>query len=132
MALVEIEYTQKQEQTKQVVAAQTKVAVAEQDKLQQKIAYEGAIMEAKKIKELADAEAYAKAKVMLADGALDKKLEAYVDVQKSWARAFADYKGNVTPTYMMGGNGGQNSAQQFMEIMSMKAARDLHLDMSNK
>src|SRR6185436_9042559 len=40
-ALVEIEYQQKQEQTKQVVEAKTKVKVAEQDKLQQKIAYEG-------------------------------------------------------------------------------------------
>jgi ribosome modulation factor len=35
--LVEIEYQQKQEQTKQVVAAQTKVEVAKQDMEQQRI-----------------------------------------------------------------------------------------------
>jgi hypothetical protein len=133
-ALVEIEYTQKQEQTRQVVEAQTKVLIAEQDKVQQKIAYEGAVLEAKKIKELADAEAYSKARVMQADGALDKKLNAYIEVQKSWANAFAQYQGQVAPTYMMGGGtgGGYNAAHNFMEIMTMKAAKDLNLQMQNK
>ncbi|MDB5257567.1 MAG: domain / Band 7 family protein [Chitinophagaceae bacterium] len=133
-ALVEIEYTQKQEQTRQVVEAQTKVMIAEQDKIQQKIAYEGAVLEAKKIKELADAEAYSKARVMQADGALDKKLNAYIEVQKSWASAFAQYQGQVAPTYMMGGGtgGGYNAAHNFMEIMTMKAAKDLNLQMQNK
>lgn len=131
--LVETEYQQKKEQTKQVVAAQTKVAVAEQDKLQQKIAYEGAIMEAKKIKELADAEAYAKSKIMKADGALDKKLAAYVQVQTAWSVAFSKYTGSITPMYSMGGNSGNtNAATNFMELMTMKSAKDLHLDMSNK
>jgi hypothetical protein len=76
-ALVEIEYRQKQEQTKQVVAAQTKVEVAKQDMEQQRIQAAAAELEAKKIKTLADAEAYAKQRVMSADGALDKKLAAY-------------------------------------------------------
>ncbi len=134
-ALVEIEYEQKQEQTKQVVAAETKVKVAEQDKLQQKIAYEGSILEAKKIKELAEAEAFAKQRVMVADGALDKKLAAYVEVHKHWAEAFSKYQGDVTPTYMMGNSyspDGNNAAQNFMELMTMKTARDLNIDMKNK
>ncbi|MFQ3576272.1 MAG: SPFH domain-containing protein [Cytophagales bacterium] len=134
-ALVEIEYTTKQEQTRQVVEAQTKVKLAEQDKLQQKIAYEGAMLESKKIKELADAEAYAKARVMQADGALEKKLAAYTEVQKYWAEAFSKYQGQVTPTYVMGGgatSGSYNAAQQFMELMNMKTARDLNLDLKNK
>ncbi len=134
-ALVEIEYQQKQEQTKQVVAAQTKVEVAKQDKIQQQIAWEGSILEAKKIKELANAEAYAKKQVMIADGALEKKLAAYVEVQGFWAEAFGKYQGSVTPTYMMGGSyapGSNNAAHNFMEIMSMKAARDLNLDLRNE
>ena len=131
--LVEIEYAQKQEQTKQVVAAQTKVEVAKQDMEQQRIQAQAAELEAKKIKTLADAEAYVKQRVMSADGALDKKLAAYKDVQRYWAEAFKGYQGNVTPQVVTGGNAGSvNGATQFMEIMGVKAARDLNLDLKNK
>ncbi len=131
-ALVEIEYEQKQEQTRQVVEAQTKVKVAEQDKLQQKIAYEGAILEAKKIKELADAEAYAKSKIMKADGALEMKLKAQVEVQKVWADAFARYTGAIVPQIQTGGGSVGNGALNFMDIMTAKTARDFALDLKNK
>lgn len=130
--LTEIEYEQKQEQTKQIVAAETKVELAKQDKLQQQIAYEGSILEAKKIKELADAEAYAKAKVMQADGALDKKLDAYKEVQGYWAEAFGAYKGNIVPLYQTGGSAGQNGMGTMMDVITAKALRDLNLDMDNK
>lgn len=130
-ALVEIEYEQKQEQTRQVVEAETKVKVAEQDKLQQKIAYEGAILEAKKIKELADAEAYSKSRIMQADGALEMKLKAQVEVQKAWADAFSKYTGAVVPQIQSGG-GSVNGALNFMDIMTAKSARDFALDMKNK
>lgn len=131
--LVAIEYATKKDQTKQVVEAETKVRVAEQDKLQQKIAYEGAILEAKKIKELAEANAYAKRTEMQADGALEKKLKAYVEVQEKWADAFSKYTGNVVPQIQSGGTGGStNGAVNFAEIMTMKAQRDLALDMKTK
>lgn len=129
--LVEIEYKQKQEQTKQVVAAQTLVEVAKQDLLKQEIAKQAAEKEAQKIKILADAEAYAKQRVMAADGALDKKLAAYERVQKNWAEAFSKYQGNVVPTISSGGSYG-NGGINFMEIMGAKAARDLSLDLKNK
>jgi SPFH domain / Band 7 family len=131
-ALVEIEYQQKQEQTKQVVEAQTKVKVAEQDKLQQKIAYEGAILEAKKIKELADANAYAKQRIMQADGALEMKLNAQVEVQKVWADAFSKYTGAIVPQFQTGGGPTTNGAINFMDIMTAKTAKDFALDMKNK
>jgi hypothetical protein len=131
-ALVEIEYQQKQEQTKQVVEAQTKVKVAEQDKLQQKIAYEGSILEAKKIKELADANAYAKQRIMQADGALEMKLNAQVEVQKVWADAFSKYTGAVVPQIQTGNGQTTNGALNFMEIMTAKTAKDFALDMKNK
>jgi SPFH domain / Band 7 family len=131
-ALVEIEYQQKQEQTKQVVEAETKVKVAEQDKLQQKIAYEGAILEAKKIKELADANAYAKQRIMQADGALEMKLNAQVEVQKVWADAFSKYTGAIVPQFQTGGGPTTNGAINFMDIMTAKTAKDFALDMKNK
>lgn len=131
-ALVEIEYQQKQEQTKQVVEAQTKVKVAEQDKMQQKIAYEGSILEAKKIKELADANAYARQRIMQADGALEMKLKAQVEVQKVWAEAFSKYTGAVVPQIQTGGGPTTNGALSFMDIMTAKTARDFALDLKNK
>lgn len=131
-ALVEIEYEQKQEQTKQVVEAETKVKVAEQDKLQQKIAYEGAILEAKKIKEMADAQAYSKSKIMKADGALEMKINAQIEIQKAWADAFSKYTGAIVPQFQTGGNSGGNGALSFMELMTAKTARDFALDLKNK
>lgn len=131
-ALVEIEYQQKQEQTRQVVEAETKVKVAEQDKLQQKIAYEGAILEAKKIKELADAEAYAKSRIMQADGALEMKLKAQIEVQKAWADAFSKYTGAIVPQFQTGASAGGNGALNFMDIMTAKTAKDFALDLKNK
>ena len=81
-----------------------------------------------------EGEAAKKKAIMQADGALDKKLEAWVKSQEYWSAAFASYKGNVVPYYVAapGNNSSGNGATQFMEIMGMKAARDLNLDMSNK
>lgn len=74
-----------------------------------------------------------KSLIMKADGALDQKLQTYKEVQKYWAEAFANYGGNVVPTFSGGGAAGnQNGALQFMDIMGAKAARDLSLDLSNK
>lgn len=131
-ALVEIEYQQKQDQTKQVVEAETKVKVAEQDKLQQKIAYEASILEARKIKELADANAYARQRIMQADGALELKLKAQVEVQKVWADAFSKYQGAVVPQIQTGGGPATNGALSFMDIMTAKTAKDFALDLKNK
>jgi len=131
-ALVEIEYQQKQDQTKQVVEAETKVKVAEQDKLQQKIAYEASILEARKIKELADANAYARQRIMQADGALELKLKAQVEVQKVWADAFSKYQGAVVPQIQTGSGTTTNGALSFMDIMTAKTAKDFALDLKNK
>jgi len=131
--LVEIEYVQKQEQTKQVVQAQTLVELAKQDLIKQDIALQASAKEAAKIKTLADAEAYAKQRVMSADGALDKKIAAYTTVMQYWADAFGRYQGAMVPTYMMGGNGSAgNAGTNFMQLMSMQAMKDLNLNLNNK
>lgn len=129
--LVEIEYFQKQEQTKQVVAAQTQVELARQDLAKQEIARQAAEKEAAKIKVLADAEAYAKQRVMQADGALDKKLNAYIQIEKAKWDAFSKYQGALVPMYQGGGANG-NNAISFMELWNAKVMRDLSLDMKNK
>lgn len=127
--LVEIEYEEKQRQTQAVVQAETDVKLAEKDKEKQMIALEAAKLEAQKIKALSDAEAYAKRRIMEADGALEKKLDAYKDVQQMWATAFQNYKGDLVPKFQTGTQkGGGNAGLDFMEIMGAKAAMDLNLD----
>lgn len=130
--LVDIEYEQKQEQTKQVVAAQTLVELAKQDLIKQDIALQASVKEAQKIKTLADANAYDKQRAIQADGALDKKLATYERVQAGWAEAFSKYTGSLVPSVVTGGGGGNQNGLNFMELMSMKAAKDLALDLTNK
>jgi hypothetical protein len=40
--------------------------------------------------------------VMDADGSLEKKLQAYIEVSKLYANAIKDYKGNWAPSVVMG------------------------------
>ena len=82
-----------------------------------------------------EGEAQRRQLVMNADGALDKKLEAFVKTQELWADAFKSHTGPLVPTLQMGGNGtnGSNAVsntQQFMDLLSAKAAKDLALDLS--
>src|SRR6185295_5522124 len=96
-------------------------------------AYEGAILEAKKIKEMADAQAYARSRIMQADGALEMKLNAQVEVQKAWADAFSKYTGSIVPQFQTGAGGGNgNGAISFMDIITAKTAKDFALDMRQK
>jgi regulator of protease activity HflC (stomatin/prohibitin superfamily) len=78
-----------------------------------------------------EGEAAKKRAAMLANGALEQKLEAWVKVQGYWANAFQNYTGSMVPAYNVGGNGGNvNAGTQFQELMMMKAARDLGLEFS--
>jgi len=81
---------------------------------------------------LGQGEAERKKLVMRADGALDKKLQAWLQAQQAYATAMAGYKGAWVPSIVMGGEGGGagNGAQAFMDFFMLKAARDLSLDMS--
>jgi hypothetical protein len=131
--LVTIEYQQKQEQTKQVVAAQTQVELAKQDLERQSVMEKAAFKEASKIKILADANAYEKQRDIQANGALEQKLEALVSINTVWANNFGKYTGNIVPTWMGGGSGGTTNAfQDQMNIMNLKIMKDLNVDLKNK
>lgn len=81
----------------------------------------------------ADADGGYKKALMQADGALDKRLEAYVETQKIWAKSVSDYKGNWVPAITSGGNAGGNGAGSGMEtlvnMLSLKTAKDLGFDL---
>jgi len=80
----------------------------------------------------AEGDAAYKQKVMSADGALEQKLAAYVEVQKYWAENIPKYNGQWVPAVVMGeGNSSTNSsAQALIDMLSVKTAKDLSLDMS--
>jgi len=113
---------------KQVTEAQQKLEVAtlaaleaEQFKREQILRGEG--------------EAERKRLVMEADGALDPKLQAYIEVNKNYASAIASYTGAWVPQFVMGGTPGQeteptNGAQTLIDLLSAKTARDLSLDLT--
>ena len=94
-----------------------------------KVDAETAKQEAMATKTRADAEAYAKKAVIMADGALDKKLKAFVSTQTVWADAYA--RRNV-PSMVMGGGsdqaGGNADTSQFMAMMQALTAKQLVLD----
>jgi hypothetical protein len=129
--LIEIEYEQKQDQTKQVVEAETKVKVAEQEKLQNKIAYEATLFKVKERQAVADVAAYEKKTTIQANGALELKIDAWLKAEEfKWA-AFGKFQGNIMPQIQSGNNpGGPSNALSFMEVMSAKAARELALDLN--
>lgn len=82
----------------------------------------------------ADADAEANRKMLVSDGALDKKLGAWERVMGKWAEAYANAK-NVPNVVMGGGNAGSNgaaSAQQIMDMIGVKMAQDLEVSVKPK
>lgn len=80
-----------------------------------------------------EGEAAAKQLIMNADGALDPKLKTWLESQKAWADAFANFQGQLVPGVVWGGGASgspASGATQFMEIMGAQAARQLNLDMT--
>ena len=84
-----------------------------------------------------EGEATKKKLIMTADGALKQKLEAYERVNQHWAAAWQNNGASIVPTLNSGGAGGTgdngaNNLATFVDLMSMKAAKDLNLDMKVK
>jgi hypothetical protein len=80
---------------------------------------------------LGEGEAERKKLVMNADGALDKKLEAWRIVNGYYAEAIKDYQGAWVPSIVMGNSAatGTNGGQALLEMLTAKTAKDLALDM---
>ena len=107
-----------------VTEAEQKMEVAKLDKVAAEYTKQKEIL-------LGEGEATRKRLVMQADGQLKVKLDAYIKVQGLWADAVAKYGGNWVPQTVLGGGSGSNGlngAQAFMNIMTIKAARDLNFE----
>lgn len=114
------------------------VAITKGEQLKEVAALSLAAAELKKQEDIALGEGEAKRRqlVMEADGALEKKLDAWVKVQGLYASAISAYKGNWVPQVSMGSNatnGPSNGALSMIDLLTIKAAKDLglELEMSN-
>ena len=93
--------------------------------------------EQKKLAEIAlgEGESQRRKLVMEADGALEKKLEALVSINKAYAEAIAQHQGPLVPSVVMSGSGGpagnQVGATQLLELLTAKAAKDLSVDLNS-
>lgn len=82
--------------------------------------------------ERGEGEATRRKLVMEADGALEKKLAAFIEVNKAYAQAIGQHQGAWVPSVVMGqGPGVQaNGAQALIDLFTAKTAKDLSLDLS--
>ncbi len=128
----QIQLTTEAETRKQlaVTAANQRAEEAAIDRDTARIRLEQAKIDAESRQVSADAAAYEKRAIIEADNALQQKLDAYVKAQGFWADAFAK---RAVPQTVFGGAGGgvggtDNDVQDFLNIMTMRAARDLSVD----
>lgn len=110
------------------------VTKAEQEKEVARLHAEAAELTKKEQILLGEGESRRRQLVMEADGALDKKLAAYVSVQKAYADAISNYGGAWVPSVVWGGAGGSGAvpgggAMQMIELLGIKAAKDLAIDL---
>jgi hypothetical protein len=90
------------------------------------LALDTAKLEAQTTMTNAKADSDARKLAMAADNALEKRLNAYVEVQKAWAAAAAAHR--PTPDVQFGANGGSSpNAYQLMDLWTVRAAKDLNV-----
>jgi hypothetical protein len=130
-------YVKEQEKVKAVVKAQQDKEVAELHAEKQKNVAEldskAAAFEKKANILRGEGEGARKRAVLSADGALQQKLNAWVEAQKFWADAYSQRK--VPSMYFAGGgkDGGPDKQSLNMEtMMSVWLAKSINLDMTVK
>lgn len=116
-----------------LIEATKKLEVADKDRQTAEIHLKIADLE-KQAKVLeAEGESTYKQKVFMADGGLLPKLEALTQINKVWSEAYAQRK---VPSVEMSGNssgsGTDTNTLAFMNVLAIKAMKDLALDMNIK
>ncbi len=122
-----------QEQYRRITMADTlkKESVIEKERME--IELETAKLEAQRIEALAEAESNKREKLMAADNALEKRLDAFVEISKAYAAAIKD-KQMVPGIVISGGGagGGVPNASDLISLLTAKAANDLGVAVSEK
>jgi regulator of protease activity HflC (stomatin/prohibitin superfamily) len=133
MKVDQIELTTKAETDKKqtLIAASKQREQAEIQKQTSLVLLDKAKIDAEAVRVAAEAEAYKKEKILMADNALAQKLEAEIEIQKVWADAYAK---RAVPQYVFGGTdgetptGGDTETTRFMQLMTVDAAKRLAYD----
>lgn len=135
--VMQSKYEKEQEKIKAIVEAQQQKEVAELHAEKELAVAKLMRLAAKEEKQrqilLGQGESERKKLVMKADGALAQKLEAWKEVNRYYASAMKEYKGQWVPNVVMaGGQKGQNinAAQSLLDLFMVKTAKDLSLDMT--
>lgn len=116
---------------KQEAVKASAVTIAERERDVAKLQQEAAGYTKQRDILLGEGEGAKRRLIMQADGSLDQKLKALIRINEVWAIATANYKGAWVPSVVMGqGTQGGNGANAMMDMLSVKAARDLSLNMS--
>lgn len=131
-AVVEAKYAAEKIAAKEVVDAEKKVKLAVQQKLEAKEKADAALHYKVEQIRRGEGEAARKKLVMQADGALEQKLAAWKEVNANYASAIGKHK--LVPDVQMGstGEGSATPATELVNLMMVKTAKDLQLDMSMK
>lgn len=130
---VQIEQTTQAETEKQLtlINAERERRRAEIEKQTAELLRDKATTTAQATKITADAEAHAREVTIKADGALQTKLDALIEINKAWAQAAA--KAPVPSITMGAGQSGatgrQDEISQLMGVLAAKAARDMALEL---
>lgn len=115
----------------QEVKKATAVTEAEQKKAVAQLELDTAELTKQAAIKRAEGDAEARKLVMAADGALEKKLAAYVEVQKAYADVLG--KQPLVPQIAMGaGSSSGSQGSNIMDLLQAKTARDLALDLGVK
>jgi regulator of protease activity HflC (stomatin/prohibitin superfamily) len=115
-----------------IINAEREKERAEIERQTASLIFEKVKIDGQSTKTFADAEAYAKEAAIKANGALEQRLAAIIQINEVWAKAAA---AAPVPGIVMGGSqGGSTSRQdeiaQMMAIMAVKAAKDLQVDLA--
>ena len=128
--VIEQQYIYETKKIAAVVEAQQRRDVAQLDKEAAEYTKQKEIL-------LGEGEATRKRLNMEADGALDPKLKALVQMNKDMADAIGSYTGAWTPSVLMGGAAedggpttGAGSVTDMMKFITAKMAKDMSLDMT--
>ncbi len=116
----------KQEQNRRVTMAETLKKESIVEKERKEIELITAKLEAQRIEALAEAESNKRRKLMQADNALEKRLDAFVEISRAYAEAINDKQ--LVPGVVINGGGkagGQPNATDLISLLTAKAARDL-------
>jgi regulator of protease activity HflC (stomatin/prohibitin superfamily) len=116
----------------QEVEKATEVTKAEQEKEVAALDVQTAQLRKQENILLGEGEAAKRRLAMQADGALDRKLTAWVQVQTAYADAIAKYQGNWVPGVVFGGDGKSSQGPSaLIDLLTAKTARDIGLDLRN-